>query len=153
MNWMKLRLVGLGALAVVAVDGCYTYSAAPAAPSPGTHLVLDLTDRGRVELGDSVGPGASSIEGTSVMSTDSAYSLRVTKVSYLNGQSNNWTGEALLVPRSLITNAREQRFSRSRTWVAAAAVGGGLIAFIASRGLLGFGSGGGTGSNPPPNQN
>ena len=151
MNWKRFGLVGLGALAVFAVDGCYVYSAAPEAPAPGTHLVLGLTDRGRVALGDSVGPGASSIEGTTVMSTDSAYSLRVTKVSYLNGQSNNWTGEALLVPRSVVTNAREQRFSRSRTWVAAAAVGGGLIAFIASRGLLGFGSGGGSGKNPPPN--
>jgi hypothetical protein len=153
MNWKGFWLMGLGALAVLAVDGCYTYSAAPAAPAPGTHLVLGLTDRGRVELGDSVGPGASSIEGTTVMSTDSAYSLRVTKVSYLNGQSNEWTGEALLVPKNLVTNAREQRFSRSRSWVAAAAVGGGLIAFIASRGLLGFGSGGSTGKNPPPNQN
>jgi len=145
--------VGVVALAAAAVNGCYIYSAAPTAPPPGTHLVLGLTDRGRVELGDSVGPGASSIEGTAVLSTDSAYSLRVTKVSYLNGQSNSWTGEALLVPRSLVTNAREQRFSRSRTWITAAAVGGGLIAFIATRGLLGFGNAGSPSGNPPPNQN
>jgi hypothetical protein len=153
MSWKRFGLVSLGALAVFAVEGCYVYTAAPEAPAPGTHLDIGLTDRGRVELWDSVGPGASSIEGTSVMSTDSAYSLRVTKVSYLNGQSNSWTGEALFVPKRLITNATEQRFSRSRTWVAAAAVGGGLIAFIASRGLLGLGRGGDGGGTPPPKQN
>jgi hypothetical protein len=141
------------AFLVAVLSGCYVYSAAPAAPPPGTYLLLDLTDRGRVALGDSIGSGARALEGTAVSSTDSAYSLRVTRVSYLNGQSNSWTGERLVVPRDLVTNAKEKRFSRSRTWIAAAAVGAGLVAFIASRGLLGFGSGGSDGGQPPPNPN
>jgi hypothetical protein len=153
MSWVGFGRVCVMGFLVASVAGCYIYSAAPATPAPGSQLLLDLTDRGRVGLGDSVGAGAKTIEGTAISTTDSAYSLRVSRVSYLNGQSNNWTGERLLVPRSFVTNAKEQKFSKSRTWLTAAAVGAGVIAFIASRGLLGFGSGGGEGGAPPPNPN
>lgn len=122
------------------VAGCYVYTPAPVTPAAGTHLLLELTDRGRVGLGDSVGPAAVTIEGTAMSSSDSAYSIRVLKVGYLNGQSNNWTGEPLLVERSFISTAKEQKFSRGRTWFTAAAVTAATIAFVASRGLLGFGS-------------
>jgi len=141
------------ASAVATMGGCYVYSAAPETPAPGTYLTLDLTDRGRVALGDSIGSGAKGLEGTAVSSTDSAYALRVMRVSYLNGSSNDWTGERLVVPRFLVTNAKQKRFSRGRTWAAAAAVGAGVVAFIASRGLLGFGGSESDGGNGPPNQN
>jgi len=133
--------MGVLACSVAIVAGCYVYMPATTSPAPGTHLLLDLSDRGRVGLGDSVGPAAQTIEGTAISSSDSAYSLRVSRVGYVNGQSNNWTGEPLLVARSFVTNAREQRFSKSRTWLTATGVGAAAIAFIATRGLLGFGSG------------
>jgi len=72
--------------------------------------------------------------------SDSAYSLQVVRVGYLNGQSNQWNGEPLIVAREFVGNARERRFSRSRTWLTASAVTLAVVAFIASRGLLGFGS-------------
>jgi hypothetical protein len=133
--------------------GCYVYSAAPANPAPGTELVLELSDKGRVGLGDSVGSGAQSIAGTTVATTDTSFALRVSQVSYLNGQSNKWTGENLLVSRDFVSNAKEKKFSSGRTWTTAAAVGAALVAFIASRSLFGSGSGGKDGGGGPPNQN
>jgi hypothetical protein len=82
--------------------------------------------------------------------TDSSYELRVSKVGYLNGQWNDWTGEPLTVARSFVSTAKEQRFSGSRTWLTISAVGAATIAFIASHGLQGFGSGGKEGGGPKP---
>src|ERR1041385_686073 len=38
-------------------SGCYTYAPMPAAPAPGTEVVVGLNDQGRVSLGQRVGPG------------------------------------------------------------------------------------------------
>lgn len=134
-------------MALVAIaSGCYVYTAAPSAPAPGTELVLALNDRGRAGLGDSIGSGAEVVEGKSVPSPDSAYSLLVSRVSYLSRQSNDWNGERLVVPKLFVAGAQERRFSRGRTGVAAGLVAAAVVGFISSRGLLGFGS---TSSEPP----
>ena len=140
------------AFAVAGSSGCYVYTPAPVTPSAGTQLLLELSDRGRVGLGDSIGPAAVAIEGTTVSSSDSAYALRVSRVSYLNGQSNRWMGEPLVVSRNFVARAREQKFSKGRTWLTAGGVSAVVVLFIATRGLRAFGNssqepGGG---NPSP---
>ena len=121
-------------------SGCYVYTPVTAAPASGARLSFDLNDRGRVGLGGRIGASATRIEGTLKSDTDSAYNLNMISVEYLNGQANNWTGELLTVSRDFVSDVRERRFSRSRTWLTAAALAAGTIAFIATRGLLGFGS-------------
>ncbi|HWH48510.1 MAG TPA: hypothetical protein VN664_11960, partial [Burkholderiales bacterium] len=105
-------------------SGCYTYSPMPPSPAPGTVVLLGLNDQGRVSLGQSVGPSAQQIEGTLQSRTDSAYVISVSSVSYFNGGSNKWSGEPLTVNRSLINDVQERQFSRSRTFVVAAAATG-----------------------------
>jgi hypothetical protein len=151
VSWSGFGRGCVMAFSVAIVAGCYVYTPAPTSPAPGTHLMLDVSDRGRVGLGDSIGSSARTIEGTAVSSTDSAYSLRVSRVGYLNGQSNSWTGEPLLVSRSFVTNVRDRRFSKGRTWLAATAVSAAAIAFIATRGLLGFGNSSNNGGGGKPN--
>ena len=121
-------------------SACYEYTPAPAAPGPGTSLLLELNDRGRVGLGDSIGPSGQLVEGTVTALSDSAFSLRVVRVGYMNGQSNKWNGEPLMVAKDFVGNATVRRFSRTRTWLAASAVSLAAGAFIATRGLLGLGS-------------
>ncbi len=127
-------------LVAASLSGCYVYSAAPTTPVPGMHLALDQNDRGRVGLGDSIGAAVQTVEGTSVTTADSVYGLRVSKISYLNGQANNWSGELLVIPRMFVTNARQRKLSKSRSWLAGSAVAAAIAAFIASRDILGFGS-------------
>lgn len=143
----------LVAVLIGAASGCYIYSPASQNPAPGTRLVLELNDRGRVALGDSIGPSGEEVEGTVTTNSDSAYSLRVVRVGYLNGFSNNWNGEPLIVSRELVGSVRERRLSRSRSWLTATGVSAAVLAFIATRGLLGFGSGGGDPAPGPPKQN
>ena len=140
-------------LLCAAASACYEYTPAPAAPGTGTRLLLELNDRGRVGLGDSIGPSGSVVEGTVASNSDSAYSIRVVRVGYLNGQSNQWNGEALTVARQWVGNAKERKFSKGKTWLTASAASLAAAAFIASRGLLGFGSSGRkNGGGPPPQQ-
>lgn len=134
-------------------SACYEYTPAPAAPGPGTQLLLELNDQGRVGLGDSIGPSGQVVEGTVASNTDSVYALRVVRVGYLNGQSNAWKGEPLMVRRDFVGIAKERKFSRGRTWITATGVSLAAVAFIASRQLLGFGSQAKkTGGGPPPQQ-
>jgi hypothetical protein len=138
------------AFSAAVIAGCYVYTPAPVTPEAGSHLLLVLNDRGRVGLGDSIGPAAQTIEGTMILGSDSAYKLGVTRVGYMNGQSNKWTGEPLLVEREFVTKATQQKFSKSRTWLTATGVTAAAVAFISSRGLLGFGSEAKTGRGGPP---
>jgi len=134
-------------------SGCYEYGPTPANAMPGTRVLLELNDRGRVGLGNSIGPTGGIVEGTVQSNSDSAYSLLVNRVEYMNGQWNAWNGEPLVVPKEFVGNARERTFSASRSWLAAGAVALAAVAFISSRHLLGFGSGGnGTGGGPPKTQ-
>lgn len=132
-------------------SGCYVYGPAPATTVPGTRLLLELNDRGRVGLGNSIGPTSQVVEGTVQSNTDSAYSLLVRRVEYLNGQSNAWNGEPLIVPMEFVGRARERTFSAGRTWVTAGAMALAVAAFISSRGLLGFGSEASGKKQGPPN--
>ena len=151
VGWSVIGRLFVLAVSVATVSDCYVYTAAPPAPAAGTHLLLELNDRGRVGLGDSIDSAAQMVEGTSIRSSDSVYALRVSKVGYMNGQSNSWTGEQLVVPRIFVTNARQQNLSKSRTWLAASFVSAAVVTFISTRGILGFGSSGkdSPGGKPP----
>jgi len=147
--WSGCMLAFLSGVA----SGCYVYGPAPGDATPGTRVLLELNDRGRVGLGNSIGPTGGVVEGTVQSNSDSAYSLLVRRVEYMNGQSNAWNGERLIVPKEFVGNARERTFSPSRTWLAAGGVVLAAVAFISSRNLLGFGSGSkGSGGGPPNTQ-
>lgn len=133
--------------------GCYVYTPVAGSVAPTTYVALDITDRGRVGLGDQIGPAARRVEGVVKAETDSVFSLSVASVGYLNGQSNRWSGEPLTVRKDFITNVRERRFSRSRTIMASGSVVGGILVFALTRGLFGFGGSDdrGPGDGPDPN--
>jgi hypothetical protein len=121
-------------------NGCYSNVPITSAPSVGQTLNFGLTDEGRVALGKTVGPQVSSIEGVLESASDSAYALRVRSVTYLNGQTNVWNGERIVVPRMQLLSPRERRFSSKRTALAGLIGVAGVALFIASRSLLGSGS-------------
>jgi hypothetical protein len=121
-------------------NACYSYAPLASAPAPGSTVSFEITDAGRVGLGSKVGAGAEQLEGVVEGQNDSAYVLRMQNVTYINGQSNQWSNERLEIGKQYVTNAKERRFSKSRTALVAAGAVVGIIAFIASRSLLGLGS-------------
>lgn len=141
-GWSALLLAGLSPLA-----GCYVTRPVTTAPTPGTTVLLDLSDRGRVALGDRIGASAATIEGVLQSPGDTTYLLRVSSVSYLNGQSNRWSGESLAVPLSLVTSARYRELSRSRTTAVGVGIAAAIVALFANTNFLG---GSGVEKIPPP---
>jgi hypothetical protein len=121
-------------------SGCYVNTPVVAVPAPGTQLDLELNDRGRVGLGESVGPAATTVEGVLQTQTDSAYMIRVASVGYVNGQSNKWNGEPLTIQKDFVKDVSEKRFSRSRTLLAAAVSAVGVVAFAVTRNLIAGGN-------------
>ena len=119
--------------------GCYTTVPVTSTPQPGEVLVLNLNDQGRVALGPSVGPAVTSIEGMLDTRTDSAYTVKVSSVVYMNGSNNRWTNEPLTIQSNLVRDVRERKFSRGRSALLAGGIVGAAVAFIATRGLLGLG--------------
>jgi hypothetical protein len=121
-------------------SGCYVYVPVATTPEPGMQVAFNLNDQGRVGLGQSIGAAASKVEGTIQSNTDSAYQLRVTAVSYMNGQSNPWTGEPLMLRKDFVRDMLERKYSRNRSFLTGALVVGTAAVFIISRSLLGSGS-------------
>jgi hypothetical protein len=135
-----------GCVALLAA-GCYTYTpVGSAAPVPDDQLSLVFTDQGRVDAGSALGPSLERVDGRLVRTSDSAYLLRVLRVTDLRGVQTPWRGETVSVARAWVGTTYERRFSRSRTYVLAGISTALLVAFIASHG---FGLGGPI-LQPPP---
>lgn len=146
------RLAGLAACALI-LSGCYVYRPIEGAPAPGTRIVLDLNDRGRVALSDSIGASADRIEGEVQSTGDSLYVIRVASVRYTNGARHRWTSEPLGIRPDLVRQLREKRLSRARTAVIASASTASLIILAVTFDLLGSGiEGAGGGGGPGPDQ-
>lgn len=141
-GWTAMLLAGVSPLA-----GCYTTRPVMSAPAPGSTVVLNLNDRARLQLGDRIGPSAASIQGVVQAQNDTAYMLRVSSVQYLNGKSNEWSGEPLTVPASLVSGARIREFSRSRTTAIGLGIAAAIITLFAKTNFLGVG---GTEQQPKP---
>lgn len=142
-GWTALLLTGVASL-----SGCYTTRPVSGVAPPGAELVLQLSDRGRTALGDSIGPSADQIRGTVESARDSSYVLRVASVQYLNGQTNRWTGEPLTVRMDLVNRTQQRQFSRSRTWGLGLGVAAAILAVALSTDLLGNSSRGATDEGP-----
>lgn len=143
------RALGLFVTATMA-GGCYAYRPLTSPAPPGAIVSATLTDAGRVSIGRTVGEGARKLEGLVEAVDDTAYVLRMRSVTYLNGQTNGWTGERLSVSRQAMTDVRERRFSSKRTAIAVASTLGGVVAFIVTRSLLGGGTESTPGGDPGP---
>lgn len=144
-GWLAMLLA-----AIPSIGGCYTLRPVEGEPAPGTQLVVELSDRGRVALGDSIGPSANRIAGIVQPSPDSIWLLHVSSVEYLNGQSNKWAGEPLAVRRDLASRTRVREFSRSRTLAVGLGAAALVIALALTTDLFGSGTLGRTPGTPPP---
>ncbi len=137
-------------LAVVSpLTGCYSTRPLTTAPVPGTTVVLDLNDRARVQLGDRIGPSAASIEGVVQPGSDSGYVINISSVKYLNGQTNQWSGERFTLSPTLVTQAWQREFSRSRTMSLGLGITAAIVTLVLKTDFLSR-TGGGQPTNPPP---
>lgn len=144
----------MSSVAPAALVGCYTYTYVASMPAPGARVALDLTDVGRVQLADHIGPEVLRIEGWLVSTSDSEFTLRVERTIGIRGGTVPWNGEQVTIRTSYVGLERVKQFSAQRTVVLAGAVAAGFVGLIAGRSLIGGSQGGSDGpAGPPPVSN
>jgi hypothetical protein len=122
------------------LSACYQYVPMQSAATRNQRVEVLVTDRGRVELMPQLGQGVLSFEGTLDQRLDSSLVLRVAEVTYINRQTNRWSGESITVSQSAVRDIRERRLSRKRTFLVIASSAGAGVVFALSRALFGGGS-------------
>lgn len=127
-------------LATMPLAGCYSTRPLETAPVPGTTVLLDVSDQGRVALAERFGPSLERIQGRVDGVTDSTITVRIQSVRYLNGQQSDWTGELASLPRAQFARVRQQQFSRFRTTMLASGLVAAVVTAVLSTNLMGGGS-------------
>lgn len=148
-----MRRVLVWPLAALALSSCYAkvpLEVSGPAPVPGTRLVIELTDQGRVGMERQVGPAVASVEGALVSRSDTAYVVGVSAVNGLWGAYSKWQGERVTLRAEYIRRMSERRFSMGRSVAATGIATVAFMAFVVTRSLLGGGNEGGPGPDGPP---
>ena len=141
-------------LLIPQLAGCYSYVPVSTAPL-GSTVTVEVSDRGRVALAESVGPGIRRLNGQVTASNDSAVHVAVSSVQFLDvGAPVKWAGEPVSISRDYVVVLREKRLSRSRSWLAAGlfTAAGVAASLIAIRGFGGDDPSGKPGGGDPGGQ-
>jgi hypothetical protein len=141
---MSTRRYGRQAIWMVAtlslLQACYSYARvdSPAATPSGRYVELQITDRGRVGLGERFGEGVRQISGTVVAQQANNLMLSVDRINNIDGAMDRWAGDTTQIDRDFIGSMTERRFSASRTALLVISAGGAIYVTMAT-GLLGSG--------------
>lgn len=136
------------AAGVLFLTACYTQVPLEApAPAPAARIIASLTDTGTVVMANTVGPGASEIEGIVTSADANTWSLNLLRVDHRGGTSVTWNREVVSFPRYALTRPEVKRLDKTRSWGAAALIA--ASAFVATR-LFSHGGSDDPGTPPPP---
>jgi hypothetical protein len=107
-------------------------------PKVGDVVAFDISDLGRVQLGGSMGPEISQVEGRLLDSENGDYIVGVTSVRTIRYGLQVWSGERVRIQQQHVARTYQRRFSRSRTALfGLAAAGGFVFMFGRNLGVLG----------------
>ena len=134
------------------VGGCYTSTRLePGGGTRGQNVTVELSDRGRVALGDALGPFPFRVSGRLTAVSESTLALAVRNVESIRGQASTWTGEEVALPRSGVSGVQSRRLDRGRTALLAGSLLAGIIALFVTRSLTTSGTPGEpVGPSPTP---
>lgn len=139
MRHRRTRHDVVWALAVLlpALQACYEYVPIATSTLPvGQVVEIQITDRGRVGLGDRFGPGVQEIVGRVVSEQGNDVVISVKSVTSIGGETTQWNGDTTRVDRGFAATIRERHVSTTRTVLLA--VGAGVAIYVlASTKLLG----------------
>lgn len=144
-----IRSVVSAAVAAVAAAACYSHQPLTTmVPAPHTRVVAEVTDLGRTALGNAIGPGATRVDGEVVAADTASWTLALIRVGYRGGADVPWNREQVVVPRYALSEPKERRFNRRKSWLTAAIIT--TTALLAARLFGAFGFGEGPNGEPEP---
>lgn len=130
---------------------CYRYTPIEGGPSSvGRTVVLQLSERGAIELAPRLGASLQSVSGRIDGFSNDAYQVSVTQTTSRGGVETLWNGESALVSRAYVTAVGDRQLDKRRTWIVAVLSALGVVlageAFGVDTGLDGLFGGGGRGT-------
>ena len=123
-----------------------------AAPPVGQIVELQVTDRGRVGLGDRLGPGVQLITGRLVSEQPNDFVIAITSIKNIDGETTRWSGDTTRVDRGFIATVKGRQFSATRTALIAVAAGAAVYLMVSSKLLGAFSDSKVDGETGPPVQ-
>jgi len=132
--------------------GCY--NAVPvtgAAVTPVGEVTIRVNDRGRLLVGNRLGPLVDKLQGRIVRADSLQVEMAVELAEDVRGNIARWGGERFVIPREGINTIDEKKLSKKRTWLLVGAIAVGLAVFyVGGRALAFFGSEGTVEPGPDP---
>lgn len=107
--------------------GCYSYLPMQTEVPRSGEVMVQLNDRGRVDVSAGMGPNVEAIEGLVVGADSATVRLKVSRVVYFRGGSSIWAGEEVTIAQSGVSGFRTRQFSKGRTWTLAGLVAAVLV--------------------------
>src|SRR5688500_14488355 len=129
---------------------CYTQRPIGAlVPAPATRIIAQVTDTGSVAMANRIGAAALEIEGVVAEADAGTWTLNLLRVDHRGGNSSRWNRETVTFPRYALTNVRETRLDKKKSWLVAGVAAGLIVALTVVFGAV-LSGGTGDGEPPPP---
>ena len=132
--------------------GCY--NAVPvtgAALTPIGEVTIVVNDRGRLLVGNRLGPLVETLKGRIVRADSLQVEMAVETAEDVRGKLARWGGERFTIPREGINSVIEKKVSKKRTWLLVGGIAVGIVSFFLGIKAVGKGgSEGGEGPGPNP---
>ena len=123
------------------LQGCYETLPLQQGPPPATAGVqLVLNDKGRLAVSEKLGGAVDRVEGMITAQNSDSYTLAVSEVYQLGGNSSKWNGEAVTIAKDGTVGYQIHRFNQTRTVVLAVAIVVATVVFLTTTKLIGGGS-------------
>ena len=103
-------------------------------------MQLVLNDKGRVGVSEKLGAAVDKVEGTLTAQSSDSYTIAISTVYQVGGNSTKWNGEAAVIAKDWTVGYQIRRFNQTRTVVLAAALTAAVVIFFVSMKLIGSGS-------------
>jgi len=128
------------------LQGCYETLPLQQGSAPATVSVqLVINDKGRLAIADKLGTSVDRVEGMVTSQNEDSYTLAVTQVYQLNGNSAKWENEPVTISRDGVDGYRIHRFNQTSTVILATALTAALVVFVLTAGIRASGAAGQSG--------
>ena len=129
---------------------CYTERPVTSTtPLSSSRIIAQVTDTGAVAMASAIGVGAVQVEGIVADADASSWKLHLLRVTQRGGASTRWNRELVTFPRNALSNAREKRLDKRRSWIVAGMITAAVLAATLLFGPAITGGGGTVDPEPP----
>jgi len=128
------------------LQGCYETLPLQQDVAPSAVTVqLVLNDKGRDEVSSMLGTAVDKVEGIITAQDAQSYTLSVSRVMQLTGNTSKWAGEKVTISKAGTQGYQVYRLSQKKTWVLVAVLVAGTALIFITASLAGNSIGGGGG--------